>query len=76
MKTELIISDLTPEEAHLISKFADLLSKRNEWIPEPSREPTGRYMLLHAEENDKVERIITILNEEVSRGSERCHDIT
>ena len=76
MKTELTLSDLTPEEAHLISKFADLLSKRNEWIPEPSREPTGRYMLLHAEENDRIEMIIAILNENVSRESERCQDIT
>lgn len=63
MKTELTISDLTPEEAHLISTFADLRGKRNKWFPEPSREPTGRCILLHPEENDKIGRIITILNE-------------
>jgi len=64
MKTELTISDLTPEEAHLISKFADLLEKSNIRTPERSR------IVLYPDAADQVRRIIGILNEEVSRGSE------
>jgi hypothetical protein len=63
MNISMQITDLSPEENLLISKFIDLLSKSTKMMPELTREPTGKIYVMYPDARDKVERIKEILEE-------------